>query len=132
MTAIRLFEYRKVSAMPEVLDSGVLYHAPAYGVASHLCACGCKYEAVTRLASDRWSLSFGDRGPSLWPSIGNGSFPCRSHYFILNGAVRWAGKYTDEMIAMARAQDNPRAHTRRRSGWAWLRNLFSWITGNKE
>lgn len=62
------------------------------------------------------------------PSIGNSSFPCRSHYFIIDGGVRWAGTYTDEMIALARERDNPRAHVRKPTFWDraadWLERIL--------
>lgn len=128
MTAVHRLVYRQVGAIPESLASGVLYHAPAYHVATHLCACGCGYEVVTRV-DGRWVLNVGLRGPSLWPSIGNASFPCRSHYFVTNGLVRWAGKYTDEMIAMARERDNPRAHAKKIVHRTWLGMMLAWFRG---
>ena len=104
------FVYTAVRAIPEQLQPGVLYHSAAFEIASHLCACGCGFEVVTGLRPDRWTLKVIDGRPSLSPSIGNGSFPCKSHYFIVSGHVRWAGVYTDKMIALARKHDNPRAH----------------------
>jgi uncharacterized protein DUF6527 len=41
---------------------------------------------------------------SLFPSIGNWSFPCRSHYWIDGGRVIWADEWSDDMIAN-RARD---------------------------
>jgi hypothetical protein len=111
------FEYEPVSAIPPKLQPGVLYHSARHQLAAHLCACGCGREVVTGLRPERWTLDVIDGAPSLTPSVGNGSFPCRSHYFITQGRVRWAGLYTDRMIALARRRDNPRAHSAQRSLW---------------
>jgi hypothetical protein len=35
---------------------------------------------------------------SLDPSIGNWSFPCRSHYWIRNNKVRWAENWSQARI----------------------------------
>jgi hypothetical protein len=42
---------------------------------------------------------------SLDPSVGNWSLPCRSHYWIRRGAVRWAPAWTDEEIEENREGD---------------------------
>jgi len=42
---------------------------------------------------------------SLHPSIGNWSFECRSHYWIRNNQVVWAGGLTDEQIKLVKARD---------------------------
>ncbi len=104
------FAYCSVGSIPEQLDPGMLYHSERFALASHLCACGCGFEAVTRIEPQWYTLQVSDGKPTLSPSIGNASFPCRSHYFIRRGRVAWAGEYTPEMIAVARRLDNPRAH----------------------
>lgn len=111
--AHREFLYRPVERIPEDLEPGVLYHVPQYSIASHLCACGCGFEVVTALQARRWRLSVSQGKPTLTPSIGNGSLPCKSHYFIINGRVRWAGVYTTQMIERARRRDNPRRYRSR-------------------
>jgi hypothetical protein len=50
-------------------------------------------------------LIFDGRSISLDPSIGNWSFPCKSHYWIRSGRVRWAGMWTHEQIEGSRAAD---------------------------
>lgn len=77
---------------------------------SHKCARGCGFRVVTPIRTGRWHITVTEEGPTLRPSVGNGSFPCRSHYYITRGQVDWLGEYTDEMIARAREGDNPRAH----------------------
>jgi hypothetical protein len=122
MSAIKTFAYKQVDTIPQLLEPGIVYHAPKFYIASHLCACGCGYEAVTGLRPGHWSLSIQDGRPTIMPSIGNNSFPCRSHYFIRNGFVRWAGTCTDEMILFARERDNPRMRRRPQSA---VRRLVS-------
>lgn len=106
----RVFAYRKVEIIPEFLEPGILYYAPRYATAAHLCACGCGWEVITAIGPGHWRLYVTGGRVTLRPSIGNGSFPCRSHYFISNGHVNWASDYTNDMIAQARLRDNPRAH----------------------
>jgi len=42
---------------------------------------------------------------TLDPSIGNWSFPCRSHYRIRNNRVRWAAPMSRERIEVNRTHD---------------------------
>lgn len=78
-----------VEYVPDVLLEGILYISE-YGTAIHLCLCGCKNKTVTPLTDDMWSLSVNINGAvSLSPSIGNYSFPCRSHYIITNNIAEF-------------------------------------------
>ena len=42
---------------------------------------------------------------SLWPSIGNWSFPCRSHYWVVENRVEWSYDMTPEEIDAGRRRD---------------------------
>ena len=95
-----------VEFIPEKLEPGMLYISRRYATASHLCCCGCGSEVVTPLNPAKWRLS--ERGGgrvSLDPSIGNWSFPCKSHYFIEGNGVTWAGSMSRKQIAAVRARD---------------------------
>ena len=127
------FELRKVQYMPAKLDPGVLYVAEEFGAAAHLCACGCGTTVRTPL--DRWSLTETRNGPTLHPSIGNWQEPCRSHYWIKRGEIKWAPKWTPEQIAVGRQREEERrrayyeALDRKRAGklarfWLWLKGWF--------
>ena len=94
-----------VELIPERLESGTLYVSRRYSTASHLCCCGCGREVVTPLNPAKWQLSERRGAISLYPSIGNWSFPCRSHYWIDHDRVRWAGAMSAERIATVKARD---------------------------
>lgn len=80
-----------VEQIPDTLKHATLYVSEPYRTAIHLCACGCGSETVTPLGDGGWTLSVDGQAATLSPSIGNFSFPCRSHYWIRNGAVEWCG-----------------------------------------
>jgi Family of unknown function (DUF6527) len=91
--------HRFVTFIPDTLESGVIYVSLDFGTASHRCCCGCGREVVTPLAPAEWKLIFDGETISLYPSIGNWSFPCRSHYWIRNNQAKWVDDWTgDEVI----------------------------------
>lgn len=92
--------------IPEQLDEGTLYVSRRYKTASHLCCCGCGLEVVTPLNPAKWSLAeHPDGSVSLSPSIGNWSFPCKSHYFVRKNTIDWAYAFSSQAIAAAQARD---------------------------
>lgn len=104
MTLARLSP-RFVEFVPDVLEEGFLYVSMSYAVAAHRCACGCGLEVVTPLSPTDWKLQFDGENVSLDPSIGNWSFPCRSHYFIRLGRINWAASMSEDMIQRGRQKD---------------------------
>ena len=94
-----------VVTIPERLEDGTIYVSIPYATALHLCCCGCQSEIVTPLSPTDWSVTFNGRAISLWPSIGNLSFPCQSHYWIERNQVRWARRWTATEIAGGRQLD---------------------------
>lgn len=94
-----------VSAIPDVLRDDTLYVCIDYATAAHKCCCGCGLEVVTPITPTDWQLTFDGETVSLHPSIGNWSFPCRSHYWIDHDKVRWAGSMSDAQISHVRASD---------------------------
>ena len=91
-----------VDYIPEELDDGILYVSIRYGTVVHKCACGCGQEVVTPLGPAEWKLTYDGRTVSLAPSIGNWNFPCRSHYWIEGGNVRWARGFSGAEVALVR------------------------------
>lgn len=103
-----------VEEIPADLREGHLYISTEYATALHKCACGCGIEVVTPLAPTDWKLIY-DGSVSLHPSIGNWSFPCRSHYWIRSNRVQWAAAWSDEQVRLNREFDIERkkAHSNR-------------------
>lgn len=100
---IELVKHKYVDLIPADIESGVLYISKKYNTASHLCCCGCGEKVVTPLKYSDWSLIDNGNTVSLSPSIGNWSFRCQSHYWIINNRVVWASKMSYKMIEAGRA-----------------------------
>jgi hypothetical protein len=98
-------QHRFVECIPDSVDSGVLYISISYATAIHLCVCGCGKEVVTPFTPTDWKLIFDGETVSLTPSIGNWSFPCRSHYFIKRNRIEVAGKISQQTIGRNREYD---------------------------
>jgi hypothetical protein len=129
------FELQRVHYMPRELASGILYLSEEFDIAMHLCACGCGSKVKTPLGPTEWSVIETKRGPSLRPSVGNWQQGCQSHYWITNGEVRWAEKWTPEEIAAGRRHEEERrskyydALERKHGGplhrvWRWLKGIL--------
>lgn len=99
-------QYKFVELIPSELEEGILYISVEYCTAIHKCVCGCGTEVVTPLSPTDWKLTFDGRSVTLYPSIGNWSFECRSHYFIENGKVKYARKWTNSEIDIVRKDDS--------------------------
>jgi hypothetical protein len=94
-----------VEYMPDQLKDGILYISIPFATVAHKCCCGCGHEVVTPLSPTDWKLIFDGQSISLDPSIGNWSFPCKSHYWVRNGKIRWSTRWTQEEIDAGRAAD---------------------------
>ena len=105
MKPILTLKHEFVEYIPEVLHERTVYVTMKFRTAVHLCCCGCGNKVVTPIGQTDWRLTFDGKTISLYPSIGNWDFPCRSHYWIVNNEVRWAEQWTKEEIKAARYQD---------------------------
>ncbi len=94
-----------VEYIPDRLEPGKLYVSIQFATASHLCCCGCGLEVVTPFTPTDWTLSFDGESVSLDPSVGNWSFPCKSHYWIKRNVVHWASSWSDAQVQLGRATD---------------------------
>lgn len=101
-----------VETVPDALSEGVLYVSMEYATTIHLCACGCKNEIVLPLSPTDWKMTYNGETISIWPSVGNWSLPCRSHYIIDAGRIRWAQDWSEEQIELGRHRDQ-----RRKAAW---------------
>jgi hypothetical protein len=131
LKAISLY---RVKYLPKDLSEGILYVSSEYSVAGHLCACGCGTKVITPLGPAEWTFSERNELPTLRPSIGNWQLPCRSHYVITEGQIRWAGNWSDAQIIAGRQAEQQRRKAYyksldgKRGFWNWLldfvRKLF--------
>jgi hypothetical protein len=130
---------RDVEAIPPVLDEGILYISERYRVAMHKCCCGCGEEVVSPLNPAEWSVIRRGRLVSLFPSIGNWNFACKSHYWIKANRIVWSGRLTAQQIQAVQAQDNRakveyvaelnRVDDQKFTGPGFWGRLCAWIAG---
>lgn len=99
------YKYEFTEFIPDKLEDGVLYISIPYATASHKCPCGCEQEIVTPLSPTDWNIVFNGVSVSLYPSIGNWSLECRSHYWIRKNKVVWAEAWTDDEVDQNRDYD---------------------------
>lgn len=81
-----------VEFIPEEIIDGILYISIPFATATHNCACGCGQRVVTPIKPSDWSILWDGESVTLDPSIGNWSFPCKSHYWIRRNEIIWARK----------------------------------------
>lgn len=102
MTGLERLHHRFVDLVPADLEPGILYVTIEYATAVHSCACGCGGRVVTPFTPADWELRFDGETVSLFPSIGNWSFSCQSHYWIRRNRIEWAPQWTAAQITRAR------------------------------
>lgn len=102
---MKTLQYKFVEFMPEALEEGILYVSIPYSTAIHKCVCGCGNEVVTPLSPTDWELTFDGKSVSLYPSIGNWNFKCRSHYWIVKNKIRYSRLWDKEEIEKGRKKD---------------------------
>lgn len=128
-------DLERVHVMPKKLRTGVLYVSVEFGTAAHLCACGCGEKVRTPLGPTEWTFTYSCEGPTLYPSIGNWQQACQSHYWIREGRVIWAEKWTSEQIEVGQQKEQLRRQEYyecmygMRGGvfiklWRWILRLF--------
>ena len=105
MTKVSALRPEFVEFIPAKVEPGVIYVSERFRTAMHLCCCGCGLEVITPLNAAKWTLRRQGGQVSLYPSIGNWSFPCRSHYWIERGRIRWAASMSEERISLVRRLD---------------------------
>lgn len=115
-----------VKYIPDKPQEGILYISREYKTATHLCCCGCGLHVVTPLNPAKWSVTYHGNSVSLFPSIGNWSFPCQSHYWIDHGHVKWARPMSAKQISMVRERDRVDAG-KLAKGKSGKGSLLGWI-----
>lgn len=123
------FKHQFVEFIPSDLEEGTLYISMEYGTASHLCACGCGEKIVTPFGKGLWKLIYNGDYVSLKPSIGNWSYPCRSHYWITRGRIQWAEDWGHEKVSTLRQNNTEESADieeieKKKSLWDWIIELI--------
>ncbi|MFZ3591584.1 DUF6527 family protein [Bacillus sp. DJP31] len=123
--------HKFVEYIPGEIEENTLYISIEYDVAKHKCACGCRADIVTTLSPVRFQLTYDGETVSLHPSIGNWNHSCKSHYFIKNDEVVWAGPITKNQIesVIKNDQEALKKHVKNNSKSntfvAWLKKIFT-------
>lgn len=119
----------EVEQFPDSFLPGILYWSKKFKISAHLCACGCGDVINLPVDPANYSIRIDRGGPTLRPSVGNWNV-CNAHYFITNGEVRWAAKWTPEQIEAGREFEESRRETyyaaRNRSV---KQKILGWVQG---
>ncbi len=102
---MKILKHKFLEVIPDYLEDDILYISLQYKTVVHKCACGCGKEVITPLTPNDWMLTFDGRTISLYPSIGNWNFECRSHYFITRNKVFFVREWGDWEIDEERKKD---------------------------
>ncbi len=129
MSKISFYRTEFIDQIPRQLEEGVLYVSEPFSFSAHLCACGCGSKVDTPIGPTDWKLSVHNDVVSLYPSIGNWSFACRSHYFIERGKVKWASQMSKKQIERGRAHDleAQRQYYKSQQSRSWWTRIKSWL-----
>ena len=102
---MKTLSFKFVELIPEEILENCVYISIEYSTAVHKCCCGCGMEVITPISPTDWKLIYDGETISLYPSIGNWSFDCKSHYFIKNNNIKWAESWSEEQIEEGRQED---------------------------
>jgi len=105
LTKIEKIKYEFVEFIPDELKEGILYISISFATVVHNCACGCGERIVTPIKPTDWALTWDGDTVTLYPSIGNWSIPCKSHYWIKENEIVWSRGWSDFEIELGRKQD---------------------------
>lgn len=103
-----ILKHKFVELIPDKIEEGYIYISIEYASVIHKCVCGCGNEVVTPISPTDWKLIFHGKSISLFPSIGNWSFDCQSHYWITENKVIMARKWYEWEIQLGRSEDKNR------------------------
>lgn len=120
--------HKYVEYIPATLDEGVVYISKKYKTMVHKCCCGCGNEVVTPMGKTDWQLTEETESISIYPSIGNWGFKCKSHYWINKNRVLWSDQWSEDMIKAGRRSDRLKkeAYYKNESGDAYpVTNIIS-------
>jgi hypothetical protein len=102
----RIIRPEFVEFIPDEIKEGVLYISIRYNTATHMCPSGCGEIVVTPITPTDWTLIWNGESVSLYPSIGNWTLACESHYWIRENRIIWSRKWDTQEIELAKDIDN--------------------------
>ncbi|CUR51345.1 conserved protein of unknown function [Nitrosotalea devaniterrae] len=94
-----------VELIPDEIKEGILYISIPFATSTHRCACGCGEIVVLPIRPAEWELIWDGETVSIYPSVGNWSLPCQSHYFITKNNIIWMKKWSTSQIKAGRKRD---------------------------
>jgi Family of unknown function (DUF6527) len=112
-----IYYYQAVERIPKLLSDGVVYHNEEFQLAALLCACGCGHR-ITLLVPDSHQVSSQGGLATIRPSIAVCDAPCKSHYFVTAGKVKFLPAFTRAQASnLMRNQIARHASRDRRPSW---------------
>ncbi len=103
---VQIIRPEYVEQLPNDMQEGVLYICEAFELTAHKCCCGCGEDVYNKLGPAKWQLTkMPDGSVSLYPSIGNWKYICKSHYLINNNRVTDAGPMSAHAIDAVQRRD---------------------------
>ena len=87
--SISSINFKKVDYIPLLLEDNILYISDKLSITAHKCMCGCGNKVINLLDNNHWNYTINTLGVSMYPSVGNWGFDCRSHYWIMKGKILW-------------------------------------------
>ncbi len=92
--------------LPDKMEEGVLYICEEFDLTAHKCCCGCGEDVYNKIGPARWRLTkMPDGTVSLYPSVGNWKYACKSHYCIRKNRVIDAGPMSARAIEAVQQRD---------------------------
>ncbi len=120
-----IYRVEKVERFPAALADNVVYVSEEFEVAALKCACGCGHQ-VNLLLGDGHTVYDEGGLADISPSIGVWDAPCRSHFWIHRGRVRWADQWSDAEIHSAMERQLSRHVQHAKASQPWYKRLARW------
>ena len=102
---LNTIEHEFVELIPSEKKEGIIYISIPFATSTHKCACGCGEIVVLPIRPTEWELTWDGETVSIYPSVGNWSLPCQSHYFITKNKIVWMKKWSTSQIKEGRKRD---------------------------
>ena len=118
---MKKWHHKFIDLIPDDLENETLYISIKYNTLSHLCACGCGNEVSVPISPNDWNMTYNGKTVSLYPSIGNWSLPCQSHYWIKDSDIVWSETWSRDRIVANRSADKLLRRSEKKSFWDFLK-----------